>query len=476
MADNSNEVMDRSWYTKYRPKTIDEYCGDRIKELVRNRFKNKADMPHVIMIYGTRGTGKTTLARILAKYYMCTNPHADGTPCEECENCQSINETLIDGEAGFESDEVREVNASMVTGKEDIDNILEEAIQPPVYSAYKMVIFDECHNLSKAAQNSLLKVIEDVPSHLCVLFCTTDPNLVIQTIHSRCQLKIEARRQTVTDMANRLMFIAQKENVPASIEALQLIAKKGDRVPRECINLLENIAKGYGEVTIETVKKGTDDIDTKVYQEFIEAANKNLESILLFNKSLKDRDISISDFLAGLSKYVLDCLNIKHGIGLDDYTPDYVKSIKTLFKTYTSQDFDMLIQVIQDANRSLSVTNLSANELTLIMLAMRISKIELLANGLATETAEAVEENKISMAEYSRLNKVNIEKVADSYNTEMDLRSISEGFREAEVVNDTAELMRKLATGEVIDSPESTKVVDHKEYENNTKLDSFFNN
>lgn len=470
----AEDNMSKSLYTKYRPATIDEYKGDRIKNIVKKRFRKIEDMPHVIMVYGTRGTGKTTLCRILAKYYMCENPHEDGTPCEECDSCRSINEILIDGHSDVECPGVQEINASSVNGKSDISEIMEDAIVPPVYTKRKILIFDECHKITTQAQNAMLKIIEDIPEHLVVMFATTDPENVIPTIHSRCQLKIEARKQTVADMVDRLMYISEREKFKVSKQALEIIARKGDRIPRECINLLESIAKNFGEVTVDTVKEGTSDVDNKVYTDFIQSANKSLEEILLFNRKLKDNDIDVKKFLDGFIGFILDSLNIKHGISLDDYPTEYVKSVKALFNTYQSQDFDMLLQVVQDASRSIS-TSENSNELSLILLAMRISKIDMLSKGLSGEMSNAIEENKISMAEYARQNRVDVEEVASSYNTEINTQKISEEFEDSVVITDSADLMRKLAIGGVV-TDESTTVRKEKELETNASLDAFFNN
>ena len=133
----------RSWYTKYRPKTMEEYSGPTIKNIVAKRFNKRSNMPHVIMIYGNRGCGKTTFARIISKYYLCENPHEDGTPCEECEMCQAINEILISGESTqVECPGVTEIDATVMNGKDAIQEVLDDAIQAPIYTQYKVLIVD----------------------------------------------------------------------------------------------------------------------------------------------------------------------------------------------------------------------------------------------------------------------------------------------------------------------------------------------
>ncbi len=395
MAENA------AWYRKYRPSTMDDYMGEGIKQVVGARFTIPENRPNVMMVHGSRGCGKTTFARIISKYYLCEN-QIDGHPCEECEICQAINETLIDGETGVEVPGVVELDATIVNGKDAIQDIIEEAIIPPIYTKFKVLIVDECHEISKAAQNSMLKVIEDVPQHLIVIFATTDPEKVLGTIHSRCQLKLEVKKKSVDELADRLMYISQQEGLTTSIEALKIIAKKGDRVPREAINLLEGVAKNYGNaVTIENVRASTGDVAAEIYMGYIEASNTGLEGILMFNKKLKELDISAGTFISGLTRYVLDCMYIRHAIALEDYPEEYIKQVKQLFNKYTSSEFDTLLQVIEYASKMIG-NDEPRNELVITTTALRIGKIGLLANGLANEASQAEKENKKSIREYKR--------------------------------------------------------------------------
>lgn len=432
--------LEKSWYTKYRPTTMEEYSGPAIKNIVSKRFKKKSDMPHVIMIHGNRGCGKTSFARIISKYYLCTNPHEDGTPCEECEACQAINEILISGESTqVECPGVTELDATTMNGKDAIQEVLDDAIEVPIYTKFKVLIIDEVHMVTNAAQNSMLKVIEDIPPHLVVIFATTNPEKVLQTIKSRCQLTLEARKQSVSDMANRLLTISKLEKLHTSKQALEVIARKGNRVPRECINILENIAKTYdGEVTLDNVKEALGGITSELYMGYFKAANESLTSILLFVNNLKKNDVKASDFVEGLMGFVLDSMYIKHGIALEDYPADYVKSVKELFNTYTSNDFDILLQILEDLNRGITTEESSRNEVLLTTAAMRISKLDLLANGLAEEQQNAVAENKISLYEHSKKLKADNAEVAEQLKTEVNINSIKDDFEGLRQVANTA--------------------------------------
>lgn len=472
-----SDTVGRSWYTKYRPVTMEEYQGPEIKNIVAKRFKSRENMPHVIMISGKRGCGKTTFARIITKYYMCENPHPDGTPCEECQTCQDINERLInsDSSLGCDAIGIMEVDATINNGKTSIQDILDDAIEPPLIGDFKVIIFDECHELSRAAQNSLLKTIEDVPEHLIVIFATTNPEKVLPTIMSRCQLKLEARRQSVEDMAERLKKISELEGLKVSMEALRIISKLGERIPRECINLLESVATSNdGEVTVDTVTNTLGMQTSEVYFEFYNAANKGLEDILAFVRNIASDDKQSETFVNGLIKFTFDSVYIKHGISLEDYTLEQIKAVKELFKLYDTNDFDMLLQILDDMSKQYSTLSGQGNlELLLTTTAMRVSKIKLLASGLNTTASDAIKENKISLYEHAKKLKENMGNadMLDESTLEVeDLQSEFSGLKQVE--NSAGLLDSKLFNIEPEEETEETLTEPVENDDSKSRVDS----
>lgn len=393
-------MADLSWHRKYRPSSFDDYMGENVKNTIVNRLKDRDSIPNTIMLYGTRGTGKTSMARLIAKEIHCMNP-VDGHSCGECEMCKEIDQYITSTEAGAECFGITEVDAASTTGKGGISEIMEDAIQAPIFPLeHKIIILDECHQLSTAAQNSLLKIIEEPPPFLIFILCTTDPQKVIDTIHSRMQLKIEVRKKSIDEIVNKLTYIASQENLVTSPQALQIIAKKGDRIPRDCITLLEKVAKSNGNVVdINGVRAILEEVGTEIYIDYFKAANTSLESIMEFNKKLKDGDISIKTFTNGLVRFVLDACYVKHGVALDDFSIDFVKQAKELFKIYTSSEFDVLLQVVEQASRSVSDDD-TKGELIITNTALRIGKIGLLAQGLGSEQRQAEKENTASLKNY----------------------------------------------------------------------------
>lgn len=437
--------LGKSWYTKYRPTTIAEYSGKELRERVERRFSNIETMPHVVMLQGERGCGKTTLARLLSKHYHCENLTKAG-PCEQCEMCRQINEQLIHGaEEGLFIEGVTEVDATTSSGKEAITQILEDAQQPPTYTKYKVLILDECHEISRAAQNSMLKLLEDIPPHLIVIFATTDYEKVLATIKSRCQAILTIKPQTVPDMVARLLQISEREGLTVSEAALEAIVKSANCVPRECINLLETIAMTYDrKVTIENVKDYIGEVSSSWYVNYFEAANSSLEDVLIFIKNLEKENVGLPDFAKGLSKFVMSSLYIKHGIALEDYPKEYVKSIKTLFDTYTSSDFDVVIQVVNELIHKVGSTNSrDRDELEVVIAAMRLNKIGLLAQGLGLEKNQASKENQISVAEHSRSLRADNIKAMEKLRVDLDIQTLHDNFEDLRVVKSDTPIIRQ---------------------------------
>jgi len=447
-----SETLEKSWYVKYRPKTLEEYSGDKIKNIVEKSFKSIEKYPHTIFVTGPAGTGKTTICRMLSKYYLCENPNEDGTPCEQCSMCETINEMLIEGNSiDVEIPGVQEIDSTIENGKDAIQNIIEDAIQPPLYTKFKVIIFDECHMISPAAQNSLLKVLEDIPNHLVCMLCTTNEEKVLTTIKSRMQLTMEARKQTVGDMAKRLLVIAENENLETSKKALEIIAKRGGRVPRDCINILEKIAKANdGVVTVDTVREYLGDLSSDGYIAYFEAANKSLCDVVSLIRELKEKDIQYKKFINGLIEFTMDALYVKYGLGIDDLPVSYVSSIKRLFDTYSSEEFDMLLQIIEHMLQNSYTDSEAKLELLLTTTAMRISKIDYMSKGLASEREQAVIDNKKSLYEHSKLLKKTQNTVSERLKMDLDIESIASEFDEAAVIDTEISLLDNVDIPDII--------------------------
>ena len=200
--------MHYALYRKYRPTTFDDVIGqEHVTDTLRNQIINGRPA-HSYIFTGTRGTGKTTCAKILAKALNCENP-VNGNPCGVCSTCKGIAEGSIFS--------VIEMDAASNNGVDDVRGIIDEVIYPPIDAKFKVYIIDEVHMLSTSAFNALLKTIEEPPEHAIFIFATTEIQKVPATIKSRC-VRFDMSRLSKKQLSDYVKVIASKENKKISIE------------------------------------------------------------------------------------------------------------------------------------------------------------------------------------------------------------------------------------------------------------------
>lgn len=236
--------MYKALYRKYRPKTFDEICGqEAVTTSLKNQVKNN-EISHAYIFQGTRGTGKTSAAKILSRAVNCLHP-VDGNPCNECENCKSIlNESSLD---------VVEMDAASNNGVDDIRELKEKVIYPPQSLKYKVYIIDEVHMLSKGAFNALLKILEEPPRHLIFILATTEIEKIPATILSRSQ-KYNFKRISIEKISENLKKIAELEGKSCDDEVFTLIAKSSDGAMRDALSVLDQLlTKNKDHIKLEDV-------------------------------------------------------------------------------------------------------------------------------------------------------------------------------------------------------------------------------
>ena len=236
--------MYQALYRKYRPQTFDDVVGQGAVTQTLKTQLNTGKMSHAYLFTGSRGTGKTSCAKILAKAVNCLNP-VDGNPCNCCAACRSI-------DAGSCMD-VLEIDAASNNGVDNVRDLRDDAIYSPSQVKKRVYIIDEVHMLSISAFNALLKIIEEPPEHLLFILATTELHKVPATILSRCQ-RFSFRRISQEDIAARLQYVAYQENIDLDDSAARVIARMADGGMRDGLSLLDQCATATaGELTSDRV-------------------------------------------------------------------------------------------------------------------------------------------------------------------------------------------------------------------------------
>ena len=292
---------------KYRPNIFKDVIGqEHITKTLINAFK-KGRLSHAYLFSGPRGVGKTSTARILAKSFNCKN-NQSGEPCNECVNCEEItNGSNLD---------VLEIDGASNRGVDEIRNLREVVKYPPINSNFKIIIIDEIHMLTQIAFNALLKTLEEPPKHVKFIFATTEPNIILQTIISRCQ-RYDFKRIGINDIEKTLENIAIKEKVEVEKSVYSLIANLADGSMRDCLSVFDQLIafsdnKITNSLAIQMLGVIPIDLFFKITDTFL---SKNKNDMLLIINDIFNQGFKLNELLSGLNNHILNLLTSK----LDNY-------------------------------------------------------------------------------------------------------------------------------------------------------------
>ncbi|HEX9869954.1 MAG TPA: DNA polymerase III subunit gamma/tau [Candidatus Tectomicrobia bacterium] len=256
-------MPEQALYLKWRPQTFDDVVGqEHVTRTLRNSLKRER-IRHAYLFSGQRGTGKTTMARLLAKAVNCHDPDPERRPCNECPACIAVNE-------GRYLDLI-EIDAATHTGVDDVRDLRDKIAFSPGEGRYKVYIIDEVHRFTGNAFDALLKTLEEPPEHALFVLATTEIDKVPPTIKSRC-LQFEFRRLSLPEVSERLALIADSEHLQIEQGALEMIARQGGGSVRDSISLLDQIVADPEEaITLELVQRILGTASVRAVRELVEA-------------------------------------------------------------------------------------------------------------------------------------------------------------------------------------------------------------
>lgn len=286
---------------KYRPTTFESVVGQQaLTQTLRNAIRTN-HLAHAYLFCGPRGVGKTTCARIFAKTINCLTPTENHDACNQCESCVAFNEQR--------SFNIHELDAASNNSVEDIRSLIDQVRIPPQIGKYSVYIIDEVHMLSQGAFNALLKTLEEPPSYAIFILATTEKHKVLPTILSRCQV-YDFSRITVADTIHHLQYVAQKEGVNASEEALNVVAQKADGGMRDALSIFDQLVSFCGTtISYEQAIEVLNVLDTDYYFRLVDAAlTQNVSAALLLLNEVLVKGFDAGHFVTGFAQHLRDVL------------------------------------------------------------------------------------------------------------------------------------------------------------------------
>ncbi len=335
--------MHQALYRKWRPTTFDEVCGqEHITSILKYETEHHK-FSHAYLFCGSRGTGKTTCAKILAKAVNCESP-INGSPCNKCASCLAI-------DAGTATD-VLEMDAASNNGVDNIRDIRDEVVYSPSALKYRVYIVDEVHMLSGSAFNALLKTLEEPPSHVVFILATTELHKLPATIVSRCQ-RFDFRRITTDVLAKRLAYIADKESIAYEADALRILAKLAQGGMRDAISLLELCAGTRNPITSALVDQTVGAGGRKNMEQTVRAiAVANFDAVFSAVDTVVQSSQDIAVFWQDLIAFYRDMLVMKtteHAAQYLDLTETETEALKKTAALFSKETLIYHCRVLDDS-------------------------------------------------------------------------------------------------------------------------------
>lgn len=388
-------------YREYRPKTFEEVIGqENIVKILKSQIDTDS-VNHAYLFCGTRGTGKTTTARLLAKGLNCTSD--SNRPCGKCDDCLRIAE-------GRHFDVV-EIDAASNNGIDDIKELRENVQYSPVSGRKKIYIIDEVHMVSKQAFNALLKTLEEPPEDVVFILATTDPQRLPGTILSRC-MRLDFKRVSEKELIDRMAMISEQHNIQITDSALALIAMNADGSVRDALTLLEQCTAGRNELidrdmVLEALGAVADEVYVRITEKILDG---EVSEVLLILDEVFRGGVDARQIIAGMIGHYRNILLVKHSKNPESYINISSENIERI----VPQTERMTLADISDAILELSRASYDAIYSTQPRILLELAVVKL-AKGMELKQSNFLEENK-SMRELVYKKTVNIKSAENNLN------------------------------------------------------------
>ena len=350
-------------YRKFRPDCFEDVKGqEHIVTTLKNQIKAER-IGHAYLFCGTRGTGKTTIAKIFAKAVNCEQP-VDGSPCGECRACKTI--------ASGASMNVIEIDAASNNGVDNIREIVEEVSYSPAEGKYKVYIIDEVHMLSIGAFNALLKTLEEPPSYVIFILATTEVHKIPITILSRCQ-RYDFRRITIDTITGRLRELMETEQIQVEEKALRYVAKTADGSMRDALSLLDQcIAFHFGqELTYDKVLDVLGAVDTEVFGRLLRhVLERNVTGCIELLEEIVMQGRELTQFVTDFTWYLRNLLLVKSSDDIEDVIDVSTDNLARLREEADMTETDAIMRYIRIFSELSGQIKYAAQKRILIEIAM----------------------------------------------------------------------------------------------------------
>lgn len=334
---------------RFRPKYFNDYIGNEgMKKSLMTALASDRK-PQVIMFTGNSGCGKTSMARLFGKEVSCTNRDPEKGACGVCPNCVAMDEYIATGNTDFLTN-IKEVNMSEQTGKNDLASVMDDIYIPAFGDEWKIYIFDECHKASDGLQNAMLKIIEEPPEQVLMIFCTTNPERMLDTFLNRMQMQLSVQKPTIKELASLLRRVCETDSVEYDMKGLEFLANRSERTIRTALQYLWNVVTEQKSAKYEDCTKVFEEVANTLIFDFLKALKKqDIFSFVNILTTIKKK-MELSVFMTELKGFIIRGIYIINGLHQEGVSDQEMYLYRSLFSDLAVDEVASLVSRVLSFN------------------------------------------------------------------------------------------------------------------------------